>query len=430
MIEKILVTIVGIVFGLAAILSRVAFILLIPAALLSWYFNDWSLFGKIILYGCLLFLVFLAMAYAYAWGLEALRYFKKSDQRSKHFNKSTLEIEHLLEMPIQVESVQFVNTENRRKASINVNNRFLRNPFSEKGTEESLWSRNNQFIVSIFNTFNGDQYLPVGANKFSLTYYSFVEGLYYHVQGTFSAQEFAEKSLCEYGHQGNNMVFFIRPEGVVELKNYRHQTIAAHIETKVVALSEKKKSGQIEAYLDKSMTHEEFSALLDKVKTSGRLQKAIDMHTRLFHWKLSYTGPDEIVSITTADFCQPRCSSEYLQADSIGPQLLPRGMIIHLMRETNQRNYGIHLQLDKEKLYWAVLGLTAENASEPIDFSIAVNDADKGVVQVLLSSRTQTLKFTDCEIDFHEYSLVEMDSTSDEGDPIKQPTILIAGGDS
>lgn len=381
-------------------------ILIFPAITVSLYTHDWSWFGLIIGYGYLLFFsIFFIIPLAYYGILNTIISYTDNKHQSEHFTKVILEILHFIEMPVYIEKIQFINTANKRKSTVIINNKITHNSIQHDSIATSIWQRNNKSIMSIFNTFNGKQHIPTDADKFCFCYYSFIEETYYSIEGIFSAHEYTVKSLPEDNYNDREMVIFIKPNAEIELLNHNNQSVIVTLNSKSILLSKKKKDSLLKAFLEQRMTKENFYALLNKIRKSGRLQKEIDMHSKSFFWKISCTIPDEVRSIRITDFCQQRYSIAYSETNRVNQKLLPREITIDIEQKNNKRNYGICLQLDKSKLYLAMQQLTAENPDEQINFSIIVTDPSKESAQITLCSTTQNLVFTECDITFHEHVL-------------------------
>lgn len=294
------------------------------------------------------------------------------------------------ELAIIIDELKFINTSNERESTIQLRQHDLFEWKGEDGNSRKLWEVLSEKID-----------IPKGADKFIMSWYSLVEDKYYSDEFPFPYDRFSLKKFPAGSKEMEALVLHIKPGGKVDLFGSYHKLLFYYIDVATKPISEEIKSEKLAAFRSHNMpqgTIEALAADLEEIKASGRLQKRVEMEESTFSWDMTLNGPGEASTIWLEDFRYRdyRPTHQWLNTTSKKP--LPAKLSVYFNIKDEDSGFWITFYPDAEKLYQAVLDLTAGNGDTPVSFSFTVKDHLKQEIEFLIMSGEETVKFTDWRV--------------------------------
>lgn len=334
-------------------------------------------------------------------GVKELMSFLAAREQRHNFIAVQLEVLHHQELPLYLDQLKFVNTSNGRETVVKAASvsKFL----LEGGAEKNY--AGNPFRNS-YGIFDKKVSIPVGTDKFFMSWYSFLEDTYYHDEFSFAYEKFAERKSYDGSGIMGGIDFYIKPEGKVDvLGNYnKYLACYSHVGTK--ALAQEEKEGKLEALRAQNLpkaTKEALAEILDQLGASGVAQKSMEMQEKAFNWLLSVKGEGQISNSWLYDSRHQQYHTSYKWLNTLSKKPLPADITVFLKKEEEGEGVWIHLYVNTEALYQEVEVLTMGNEALPLEFAVMVPDWEKSSLRFLIRSGEQVVDFKAFEVEIKKY---------------------------
>lgn len=322
-------------------------------------------------------------------GAKELSSWWAASAQKRNFTSVYFDISSYSELPVMIDELTFVNTANGREAVIQLNEE-----------NNAMWGEEEHSSHSNRRVFRQKVHIPKGADKFLMSWYSFVEDKYYSDEFPFPYDRFPMRKFPVGSEEMEPLALLIKPEGKVDLFGaYRKlQFFFFDVATKPISEDEKReKLALFKARNLPQKTKEKLAGILHEIKASGRLQKRMEMEEKVFNWHVALDGPGNVSTIWLEDFRYRDYRPTYQWLNTMSKKPLPAEISVYF--EINeQEGFWLKFSPDVEKFYQKVLSLTSGNEDIPLGFSLIVKDHIKSEIEFLIKTDEQTVEFTDWQI--------------------------------
>ncbi len=328
-------------------------------------------------------------------------------QHSKYYVLIPLDIYHDNDLPIYLDKIEFVNTTNGKKSCINpvyTTTFYTQAELNTKDVRTRMGQARNQVLDETI-------YIPKGTDTFYLSWYSPVEDQYYSDSFPFKFDRFALKEeKMPYGLYDSLVTLplqrieaidiHIKPDGMADL--YKNDWLLWYYwDVAKGELTAEQKNNYLTQLKDTILptgTAAEFQQLLEEIKTSGRLEKRVQMQKKTFLWKLTLEGLGEMthrLTIHDVNYNRYDRSAKGLNE----PLLQPLPEKIHIYKSLDKDLYfHLNVYLDREKLHDCVQTLTEGDEEVPVDLTIHVTNRMKKEMTCTVQVNEKVVIFSDWQI--------------------------------
>lgn len=329
--------------------------------------------------------------------IVSLKSFKKylsKKHRSRNYMDLTLDIFHFNEYPIYIDHLKFINSKKKRETLVRVPYESIfynKDVLSKIGVGERIRSYD-------IRTFNKTVNIPVGTDFFELSYYSFVENIYYTDTFPFSFEKFTSINKYSGKKQVKSVDMIIKPEGNVDILISPNDLLFpfSNVESKNIDEEKINKFKTRFLQYNPSVSAENFPQILDEIKASGRLKKSLYMQEKTFSWSVGVEARGKIDTISIQDFRFMWYDREYEELKKATKKPLPSKITIE---KTGKDNFmRLYFGFDKIKLYETVDTLTVGNEELPVEISFLIKDSSKDKMQIFIKTEKQSLEFKEWDV--------------------------------
>ncbi|GAA0190857.1 hypothetical protein GCM10009122_52860 [Fulvivirga kasyanovii] len=323
----------------------------------------------------------------YIGGKEYLAFLASKEQLT-YFVPAYIDVSHYRELPVYIDELKFMNSTNGRASTFSVTAVSEFSIDSVLESEEKVREMDHLLI-------DRRESIPVEADQFVLSWYSFVEETYYSDTFPFPAGHFPIKNWPDGSRTMRSINLLILPEGKVRLFGPGNKQYFPYHKVEVKPLSQEEKNQKIEAFYAVNQgqaSKEDIRKTLQEIKNSDRLNKREAMDKMEFNWGLTIEGEGEISSVNISDFRQLRYDTTYQWLHKPGKKVLPSEITMYFSRQQSG-DIRVYLFPDKEKLFDQVEALTAGNSEMEVEFLIKVAEGEENNISFQIRAGERAIDF-------------------------------------
>ena len=335
-----------------------------------------------LLYGWLLLFAGSPVAYS-VWRYAGC--YRRLKRHSERYILLRLNIKHYHKLPVHIDKIEFVNTETgAREVYTDIQHNYSAYCWEQQQTDSLMTRVRNSINDLSFESL----YIPVNANKFYMSWYSFAEDKYYSDEFPFKYERFEPKqSRFPYGrtdipvrgistYELNSIDLYIKSKGRADLYVsgwllfFFWDVAEVSIEAeKRQILRQKIKNG-----CEYRGTMEEFQRIMERIGSSGDLDKRYDQQGEMFLWSLAMEGLGELKHQVTIE------DTEHKQHyRSVANLLNPESMCLpekltFFKREDDTLYFYYYIYIDRDALYDCVKRLTGKHDDVSVHFHLHVHN--------------------------------------------------------
>lgn len=318
-------------------------------------------------------------------------------------------VEHEIDLPIYITELRFVNSANGRELEVPVFSYRDKSDHVDDDDKDHM-----SLVQKIDHAMNvryfPQMYLPVGSDKFYLSWYSFIEDKYYQDEFPFSYDGFPLRTI-KYDKSGNKVLpsrlarldagvvsIGIHYNGNVRLYRYSDMLLCyTGAKTKIIGDEEKnrylqsfKPYSRLSAALLRDLQTQDKELALRQLFQRGALQK------RTLNWGMRIDGLDEdsILDIDDVSSFSYRSTLEELSVSSKSP--LPEKIEICYQAPDCLLPW-LYIYLDVASLHRSIMQLTSGDDKIPVEFIVVVEDNHQNSIQFLINANGQSAAFNNWE---------------------------------
>ncbi len=321
-------------------------------------------------------------------------------------------IKHDSDLPIYIKELRFVNSVNGEELEIPVPNYRDKSDRDDDKEDASLAQKIDHAMRSMYFP---KEYIPAGADKFYLSWYSIIEDKYYQDEFHFSFDGFSLRTM-KYDQSGNQLLWnhlHRQNASVVSIsihyhgnvRFYRHSDMLicyANAKTKIISDKEKN------SYLQRFKPYDQYTSAMvhdmtvqDRELAARRLAQRGEIQKCAINWCMRFEGLAENnkLDIDDAACFNYRCKPEELAVPDTKP--LPEKVEV-MYRSPDGLLAWLFIYLDVESLYRSIQLLTAGDKKMPVEFVVTVEDNHQNSIQFIINANNQSVSFNDWETTVNE----------------------------
>jgi hypothetical protein len=321
-----------------------------------------------------------------------------------------LNIKHYHELPIYVHKIEFVNTETgMSEVFTDIAHSYSAYCWEQHPTDDVITRVKNSVNDLGFESL----YIPVHADKFYLSWYSFAEDKYYSDEFPFKYERFEPKqSRFPYGRvetplQGittyelNSIDLYIKSNGRADLYMGGWLVFFFWDVAEVSINAQERLSFQekVKYGCGHRGTMREFQKIMEGIRASGVLDKRYNRQGETFLWSLTIEGLGELKHQVTIEDTEHK-----LHYRSVGKLVTPMQMCLPekltiFKWEDETLYFYYYIYIDRDALYDSVKMLIKGASEVPVHFHLHVHNRLQKQMTFQLQAGDQVLDFNGWQVD-------------------------------
>ncbi len=328
--------------------------------------------------------------------LKSIKKYVSKKNRLKNYIDLHLDIYHFNEYPIYIDHLKFINSKKKTETLVRVPYESI---FYNKDVLSKIEVAERVRSYDI-RAFNKTVSIPVGTDFFELSYYSFVENIYYMDTFPFSFEKFSLINKYSGKKLLKNIDMIIKPEGNVDILIAPNDLLFPFFNVESKNIDEEKINKFKARFLqyNPSVSIENFPKILDEIKASGRLQKSLRIQEKAFSWSVGIEASGKIDDIRIQDFRFMWYDRKYEVLKKASKMPLPSKITIEIENSGKENFMRLYFGFDKIRLYDMVDDLTSEDEDVPVKISFLIKGSDKDKMQIFIKTDKQLLEFKEWDV--------------------------------
>lgn len=332
---------------------------------------------------------------------------------AKTYFKASFGVYHDRELLTYIDSIAFLNSSGKLVSDIELLNDVAF--YSDKElAEKDATSRYYHLQQSAFSCLIN---IPVGADRFEMSWYSIVEDQYYSINVPFPS----DKLLLEQekypldepeilrGKKSKRMQLHLYQNG--GLKLYTDDLVLLDFpENTPTEISPEQKNDRIQKHRRAHRYYsdeEKFSELTQKIKKGNGIKERFELKDKLINWNLEFSGLDERSYIEIADVSFKSYRIEKPAATEPALRFLPK-KITFIYRGSSLFPW-LHVYLNSQKLNRIIEENKGENKETQVLFILDFHNESEVEMVFTVSLNGKKILFSDWEIGIDERWKKEID---------------------
>lgn len=398
----------------------VPFSLLISTGLTSCLllFGDYGVYALVLyqntgIFNALYFKIWLAVLlgspvlyYAFQYGC----YYLEVRANAVKYVKLQLKVHHDRELFIVLDAIQFVNSSKKTMSDIKLEKpqRFYSKDELSKLRQEDVLHHYLEMKV-----FNSGVHMPVGSDFLYISWYSIIEDKYYDIELPFPF----EKLTIEQEKYPTDVPAVLRGRKTKPL--YQHLQIHTngrirffnddlvlidHPQSSPTPITEEERNNKIALHRSSHEYYnnpERFSELVNKIRSSGRIEERFLIKNKLILWSLTVSGLRGNNYLEIADVSFHNYKAAVSDTETSKLRFLPKKLVI--VYRGNSLLPWLIIHINTQKLYQSIQYLTNGNDEIPVLFDLAFEDLSKINLKFNITTKENSVLFSDWEIQIDKY---------------------------
>lgn len=366
------------------------------------------------------------------------RYYFQEKSMAVTYIKVFLKVHHDRELLSYIDTIQFVNTARCTMSDIKLEKPNCFYSESELNKMDSS-DRNYYTGKSVFSEMI---HLPFGTDSLFMSWYSIIEDKYYDIEVPFPF----EKLVIEQEKYPTNVSAALRGKKTKKLNLHIHENggIRLFSEDEVLidlpesiptVISEEQRNEKIEFHRhshDYYRDQKAFSGLIEKIKTSGRIQERFLIKNKLMLWSMTLSGLKGNNYLDLQDVSFSKYKTELAELETENLRFLPKE--IGIVYRGNYLYDWLTLSINTLELYHSIQELTAGNHEIPVLFDLVFEDFSETGLKFTIRARDKFVLFNNWKIDIKKDRkqdmtdhLLDIDEDQQKRDLYKEAWDLVAG---
>lgn len=326
------------------------------------------------------------------WGVQVTRTYITELDKTENYVKASFKILHYNELPIFIETFRFKNTINGKESDITILNNGKFYP-PEAIERADLWEKSEMINQSIVPEYT---LIPVGSDKFYMSWYSPVEDEYYSDDFDFPYNEFKVTNYTD-GLINISIQLEVFPGGKAYLYTTKEKKRLTYIKVRTKDISETEKI-RLSKHIDVkevNLKDNIFSNPVNISENRKRLDSRLKREESLFNLSFSIEVSGELKSVDIHDLRYFAYHSNYSKLTVSEPRPIPKNITLYCINTGKESAIRTYIHFDKEKLYNTIQNLLNGNEELPLEISISIKDSNEENIQVLVKGNGQSVVFSD-----------------------------------
>lgn len=321
-------------------------------------------------------------------------------------------IRHDIDLPIYIKELRFVNSVNGRELTIPVSE-YKDDSRDDDDKEYTSLAQKIDHAMKV--RYFPKMYLPAGADKFYLSWYSFIEDKYYQGEFPFSFDGFPlrTRKYDQSGHQLLSSRLQRQDAGVVSISIHYHGNVRLYrysdmllcyvgAKTNIIGDNEKNRYlqcfrpyGRFSTSLLRDLPAQDKEFALNRLAQRGALQK------RALSWGMRFEGLDEksVFNIDDVSYFHYRAKPKNLSVPTKRP--LPEKIEV-MYQSHDGLLHWLYIYLDVASLHRSIELLTAGDEKMLIEFVVTAEDNRQNSIQFIINANGQSVAFDGWETTVNE----------------------------
>lgn len=325
------------------------------------------------------------------YGIKSYKAHRQAKDQFENYARLSFKIFHFNEYPVWVTQLEFTNTQNEKESSASGRR-------AEFYTSELLETYAVADAVNCQNitAFDDAVEIPVGADQFTLGYYSFTEEKYYLDTFKFDFQKYTTVDKYTGKKRVASSRLFIKPEGHADLIVAADDTFLLpykKIEYRTVSSEEHSEFLLRLSIFEADDSQQEKEEIINKIKAPGPLQKRLEIQQKQFTWNLSVKSPGKLVNVKTEDFRYMRYGSTYNWFNKPVKKHLSSSLGFYVYNDHEEAFANFYFDFNEVKLFDIVNELTQGDENIPVTLLIEIENLTEEGIHVSVTNGSDTTAF-------------------------------------